>query len=150
MLPREAGQMGEASCRVLLAGLCQATQKMSEHKFDSVIPNENAEIPRASPCSPQGEGPTIDSVNYVDVTPRWGPPPPRPSAGRGQGIWAGRLRPFLDKPGEWGRVPGEFHRNVAHQLNTGAIAKPRGRWEFTTRSLPHGKCLLWARFLGAD
>lgn len=84
----------------------------------------------------------------------WGEPP----ASRRGGIWKERLVPFIEKPGEWGRIPGDFSRDIVGQLQASArggraarYSIPPGRWQFSGRSMPDvasGHVALWVRYLG--
>lgn len=83
----------------------------------------------------------------------WGDPPPRVHGVR-RSPWLARLAPFLERPGEWGRIQipdgagVHWERDAVANLNRRQVQVPPGRWEFTYRTVPERG--LWARYLGPE
>jgi len=80
----------------------------------------------------------------------WGPPPQR--SGGNNGKWVDRLRPFLSRPGEWGRLPGEYEASTAARLRRGTYGYvlPPGAWDFRAKYIKgsNHRAHVWARYLG--
>lgn len=75
----------------------------------------------------------------------WGPPPPRPET------WKDRLAPFLERPGEWGRLAGDYDRRIVSDLRLRHRPIPPGEWEFECRPASNEssrRIHIWARYLG--
>lgn len=84
-------------------------------------------------------------------TVKWEDPPPKKV--KGGELWATRLTPLMERPGEWANL-GEHSAASAGNLR-GAVkgnrryVLPEGQWEFTCRSNGKpGRATLYARYLG--
>lgn len=66
----------------------------------------------------------------------WAPLPALSTGGR-PALWITRLRPFLDRPGEWGSIRSANAWKLAQYLTEGRYALPEGpgRWEFQARQI---------------
>lgn len=75
---------------------------------------------------------TDDSqIEWVDAPPE----PKRPT--RKPGLWAQRLAPFRDHPGQWGKVPGgPFASNYGSLISNGKVSGAEaGEFEAVVRNL---------------
>lgn len=77
----------------------------------------------------------------------WRDPPRRGGSGTSADLWSVRLRPLMDRPGEWAMVR-RFNvaattATKASQLRNGRLSIPDGEWEFAARGVE-----LFARYLG--
>lgn len=73
----------------------------------------------------------------------WEPPPPK------QVQWKAKLAPFMERPGEWGKVPGDYHFTTCSHLKSGKLGGLSGKWEFASRKTQdHRRVVIYARYLG--
>jgi hypothetical protein len=67
--------------------------------------------------------------------------------------WDSRLRPLMERPGEWARVreaPRSQQGGIISQLKSRRFRYPAGRWEFTTRRIDEARISVYARYLGPE
>jgi len=79
---------------------------------------------------------------------------PPPNGAGLEGIWALRLAPLRERPGEWARVAGPLTvssaGSTARNLKKGDYSGcPKGDYEAVSRQVD-GKAYVWARYVGAD
>ncbi len=68
-------------------------------------------------------------------------------------VWMRRLKPLMEHPEKWVRLPGDFHRNTAAHLRRKLFLIPPGRWEFQGRRIPESdmhRVRVWGRYLGPE
>lgn len=73
---------------------------------------------------------------------------PRKAHG-GRDSWAARLRPFMDRPGEWGYLIQNRPAQKAGQLRSRRLGQLLGRWEFSGDET-QGEPRLYVRYLGPE
>lgn len=84
----------------------------------------------------------------------WEEPPEASSPIKGS-EWVDRLKPLMDKPGEWARVA-EFDRpnyasGLATRLRRRPHWRPEGQWEFRgSTDSKAGTSRMYARYIGPD
>lgn len=83
----------------------------------------------------------------------WADPPQRHHGPRGPRVWDERLKPLLERPGQWAIVYRAATRNAAGvamtAIRTGRVRVTLpGRFEFTTREGDDGSGVLYARWMG--
>lgn len=79
----------------------------------------------------------------------WTAPPPLERGWRSE-KWATLLAPFREKPGVWGKLPGDYARGMPGAIKGGRLggASP-GEFDATYRKAGH-RCEVWVKYLGGE